>query len=426
MLSSRCLLSRVVLRATTFRDETKMRSLKPTLAMGTMLSALAQSAFVSSGGHCGRLRRVSFSTKSLDSSSNDSETEVADASSSSSFATDYHAPVMCQECVDSLLSCSKNTNESLIFVDGTLGGGGHSAAILSRLGPGDVLFGCDVDPAALETASARLSQYMNPLTLERHPLFVPVQSNFCDLHTVIPTLLHPVTQEPILAQNVGVDGILLDLGVSSHQIDTPERGFAFMQDGPLDMRMSTSGGLSAADICNQFDETELRRILKVFGDEPRASKIAHSIVQHRPLATTNDLVEAVAAVTPARAKSRRMGRTASLARVFQSLRIVVNQEDVVLEKALTEMCPSLVRPGGRMVILAYHSMEDRYAKRVIRDGTVERRGTMDEKDVYGNYIGTPKPWKRVGKPQKATEQEVESNPRARSATLRVGERQDTS
>lgn len=337
-----------------------------------------------------------------------------------SFATSYHAPVMCKECVDSLLQCQRaEKGLPLIFIDGTLGGGGHSAAILERLRPGDVLFGCDVDSAALAHASARLAPYLSADPSQR-PLFVPVQSNFCDLASVIPTILHPTTQEPIVKE--GVDGILLDLGVSSHQIDTAERGFAFMKDGPLDMRMG-GGGLSAADICNQFDENELRRILKVYGDEPRAKSIAQSIIKHRPLTTTDDLVEAVAAVTPSHAKSRRKGRTATLARVFQSLRIVVNQEDVVLEKALTEMCPTLVRPGGRLVVLSYHSMEDRYAKRAIRDGSVVWLGTHeDERDVYGNYAGKPKPWRRIGKREKATDEEVELNPRARSATLRVGER----
>lgn len=374
-----------------------------------------------------RLRRTT--NKSLtrrDASTDETTTDATDPPSSSSFATDYHAPVMCTECVDNLLQCrrSRNNESPLIFVDGTCGGGGHSQAILQRLKPGDVLFGCDVDPTALETVSQRLSEYMQESCINTKPLFIPVESNFCDLHNKIPSILHPATQEPIVTN--GVDGILLDLGVSSYQIDTPERGFAFVQDGPLDMRMGTTG-LSAADVCNQFDEAELRQILKSYGDEPRAKRIAQSIVNHRPLTTTNDLVQAVADVTPARAKSRRMGRTATLARVFQSLRIVVNQEDIVLEQALTKTCPALVRPGGRMVILSYHSMEDRYAKRIIRDGSVEWKGTpqQEEKDMYGNYIGTPKPWKRVGKPQKATDEEVELNPRARSATLRVGERQDT-
>lgn len=335
------------------------------------------------------------------------------------YATDYHAPVMLAECIDALLSCPRP--DSRIFVDGTLGGGGHSSALLQRLSPGDVLFGCDVDPEALLTASERLKEYMNHDGLEK-PLFVAVESNFCNLATKLPTILHPVTNEPILSD--GVDGILLDLGVSSHQIDTAERGFAFLKDGPLDMRMgaNSAGGFTAADILNEFSEDEIRRILKRYGDEPRAKAIAASIVNHRPLATTKDLVQAVAAVVPEFARrGRRMGRSSTLARVFQSMRIVVNREDQVLEQALMEMCPALVRERGRLVVLSYHSMEDRATKRVIRDGTTGVRPT-DERDLYGNYIGRPRPWKSLGKSQKATDQEVACNTRARSATLRVAER----
>lgn len=348
---------------------------------------------------------------------------VSNTKPPASFATDYHAPVMCSECIEALLGCQRKT-ESLVFVDGTLGGGGHSLALLERLGPNDVVFGCDVDQDALDTASQRLEPYLAPS--EDKPLFVPLKSNFCDLAAVIPSIHHPVTKQPI-AENGAVDGILLDLGVSSFQIDTADRGFAFMKDGPLDMRMGgaqQTGLLTAADVCNEFPEADLRRILKRYGDEPRAKAIAHSIVQHRPLSTTGQLVSAVAAVTPDYAKKKRMGRTASLARVFQSLRIVVNQEDVVLEKALTKMCPTLIRPGGRLVILSYHSMEDRATKRIMKHGSLTPP-VIDEKDMYGNYIGTPRPWKTVGKGQKATEQEVERNSRSRSAMLRVAERQET-
>ena len=336
------------------------------------------------------------------------------------FATDYHAPVMLKECIDTLLACPRSDSPRL-FVDGTLGGGGHSSALLQRLAPGDVVFGCDVDPEALKTASERLKEYMDHDGSDK-ALFVPVQSNFCNLATKIPEILHPTTQEPIVTD--GVDGILLDLGVSSHQIDTAERGFAFLKEGPLDMRMGTNstGGLTAADILNEFGVDEIRRILKQYGDEPRAKSISLSIVNHRPLTTTKDLVQAVAAVVPEFArKGRRMGRSATLARVFQSMRIVVNREDQVLDQALLEMCPALVRPGGRLVVLSYHSMEDRAAKRVMRDGTTKKRPN-DERDMYGNYIGTPRPWKTLGKSQKATDQEIALNSPARSATLRVGER----
>ena len=218
-----------------------------------------------------------------------------------------------------------------------------------------------------------------------------------------------------------------------------------MKDGPLDMRMmgSSAGGaayglgggdsglvnggrtgLTAADICNEFDESELQRILSVYGDEPRAKTIAKAIVKHRPLYTTGELVDAISSVTPRFAKqSKRMGRTATLARVFQSLRIVVNDEDGVLEKALSEVCPSLLRPGGRLVVLSYHSMEDRATKRIMRDGTVRKSRHHNERDIYGNYVGPAKPFKTVGKRRKATQEEIDYNPRARSATLRVAERQ---
>ena len=339
---------------------------------------------------------------------------------------------MWKECVSALLDCdrsksrtldeSRQSSGPLIFVDGTLGGGGHSFALLERLCPGDVVVGCDVDSAALSVASERLSDYLGSQH-ERLPLFVPVQSNFCQLHQVLPSVQNPVTKEPVLDSDDGlVDGILLDLGLSSHQINTPDRGFAFMKNGPLDMRLSEEQGLTAADVCNEFDAKELEKILKTHGEEPRARAIAQSMVVHRPLQTTSDLVDAVAAVTPEYAKQRRMGRTASLARVFQSIRIVVNEEDKVLNKALMDMSPALLRPGGRLVVLSYHSIEDRSTKRMIRDGTVSPTVETNRKDIYGNFVGKPRPFRSLGKPRKATEEEIERNSRARSATLRVGER----
>ena len=330
---------------------------------------------------------------------------------------------MWRECIDALLearqSRHENDEEGLVFVDGTLGGGGHSNALLNELQPDDIVIGCDVDADALQEASSRLQKFQeqNPAL----PTFIPVRSNFCDLVSALAALDHPRADD---IRSRGVDGLLLDLGVSSHQIDTAERGFAFMQDGPLDMRMGDTLTLTAADICNQFDAGELQRIMKVYGDEPRAKVIAQSIVDHRPLYSTSDLVKAVAAVTPDFSKkSRRMGRTATLARVFQSLRIVVNEEDTVLEKALLEMAPALLRSGGRLVVLSYHSMEDRAAKRAMRDGTLSRQPLMVERDIFGNPVGDMKPFRMVGKRMKAAKEEIELNSRARSATLRVAERQ---
>ena len=373
------------------------------------------------------------------------------------FASTYHAPVMWNECIDALLSCQRAQDRqptsaakknNLVFVDGTLGGGGHSEALLQALQPGDVVFGCDVDPAALKTASQRLEQYLQPS--DDLPLFVPVQSNFAQLSTRLPQQVYPTgdssTSDPsqpqrrILEGLNSVDGILLDLGVSSHQIDTPERGFAFMKDGPLDMRMmggtitgtsssshsaQPESSLTAADLCNELEENELARIFQQYGDEPRnrARTIAQSIVLHRPLTTTGQLQQAVAAVVPAFHKqSKRKGLTATLARVFQSLRIVVNQEDRVLKQVLEDVCPDLLREGGRLVVLSYHSMEDRATKRIMRDGTIAKQRGSPERDMYGNFIGPAKPFQPLGKFQKATDEEIAMNSRARSATLRIAER----
>lgn len=389
------------------------------------------------------------------------------------FASTYHAPVMWKECIDAMLSCQRSkdrqkelkdddNNETtksstgLVFVDGTLGGGGHSEALLQALSPGDVLFGCDVDPTALKTASERLEQYLLPS--DDKPLFVPVQSNFAQLSTRLPQQIYPGSTtdsssdsdskdgvQRILSEGLNsIDGILLDLGVSSHQIDTAERGFAFMKDGPLDMRMMGTGNtdsnssstttqqsressLTAADICNEMEELELSHIFQRYGDEPRnrARRIAESIIEHRPLATTGQLQQAVAAVVPAFHKqSKRKGLTSTLARVFQSLRIVVNQEDRVLKQVLEDVCPDLLREGGRLVVLSYHSMEDRATKRIMRDGTIAKQRGSPERDMYGNHIGPIKPFRPLGKFQKATDEEIALNSRARSATLRIAERQE--
>ncbi|MGK3743599.1 MAG: 16S rRNA (cytosine1402-N4)-methyltransferase [Bacillariaceae sp.] len=412
-----------------------------------------------------------FSSESNNDKDDDNNDSDNDENEKGKFATEYHAPVMVNECIDALLNCergngrirnikydkkdnkegeqeeqvsSSSTTSPLIFVDGTLGGGGHSAALLQTLKGGDIVFGCDIDPNALNEASKRLSYYTNHDGIDR-PLFIPVQSNFGNLATKLPTIVHPITQKLILSK--GVDGILLDLGVSSHQIDVPERGFSFMRDGPLDMRMGSAsgtnndddddddasigtdvGGLKAADICNEFDEKELQRIFSVYGDEPKSKTVAKAIVKNRPLYTTGELVDAIGSVIPQFAKNKRHGRTATCARVFQSLRIVVNNEDGVLSQVLSDVCPTLLIPGGRLVVMSYHSMEDRATKRIMRDGSLEKirngrqRINNDEKDIYGNYNGPSKPFKPISKRRKATEEETSRNPRARSAILRVAER----
>jgi 16S rRNA (cytosine1402-N4)-methyltransferase len=378
------------------------------------------------------------------------------SSTTSFYNTDYHAPVMVTECIEALLSCHRGTHRRgtmedsrqnpLLFIDATLGGGGHTQALLDQLQYGDIVFGVDVDAEALQTASLRLVNYLpvsHPLSTTKHerhlPTFIPIQSNFKDLGHIIPTIIQQYCNATTNIDStdgttgaVLVDGILMDLGVSSHQIDESTRGFAILKDGPLDMRMAganteSSSSFTAADICNEYSEKDLIHIFQQYGDESHQSarRIAKSIMERRPLVQTSDLMKAIAQVTPKFCKaSRRKGLSATSARIFQSLRIVVNREDEALKVALTTMAPSLIRPGGHLVVLSYHSMEDRYTKRIMKDGDLtDNRNIRVERDVYGNIINpVRKPWKMLGKGRKATEEEVTRNSRARSATLRVAER----
>ena len=392
---------------------------------------------IPSPSHYGSIAPPSSSSSECEEENDNSSQNIA-SKSIARFATDYHAPVMWRECVAALLQTTEDDldnrhhhqqpsvaeedgsvqppqpQQPRIFIDGTLGGGGHSQALLQHLRHGDVVYGCDVDSEALRTAGERLGEYMDD-SCPHLPRFVPVAGNFGHLHE------NPVLQSASLTGRV--DGILLDLGVSSHQIDTPSRGFTFQGDGPLDMRMDpASTPLRASDVCNEFDEGQLAQLFWRHSDEPKARKIAKAIVERRPLQTTSDLQAAVASVTPAFCKeSRRNGRTATTARVFQALRIAVNREDTVLERALTVMAPTLLKPGGRLVVLSYHSLEDRAAKRVMRDGGVTAAARHRERDVYGNDV-TIRPFRPLGKARKASSEEVTVNPRARSAVLRVGER----
>ncbi|KAL3796798.1 hypothetical protein HJC23_010945 [Cyclotella cryptica] len=364
---------------------------------------------------------------------------------------------------------SHNTSKPRLFIDGTLGGGGHSQAILEQLSSGDILIGCDVDPEALSTASNRLRKYLATRAYildggsfhaedelecqweEGRPMFIPVQSNFRNLISVLSKVRHPITGRLLLGNR--------DTESFENYNDTSERGFAFMKDGPLDMRMSgrsqisstttIRSSLTAADICNEFDEPTIISILRTFGDEPRAKRIASAIVASRPLYSTTDLVHAINSVTPTFARQKRAGLIATCARVFQALRIVVNEEDEALRDVLEKVAPwVLCRSGGMMnvenseevdagvlAVLSYHSMEDKMAKRVMRDGSVDflkngSHGGALDRDIFGNVIdknsgglidmGDRLPFEPLGKPQKATDEEIAVNTRARSATLRVG------
>jgi 16S rRNA (cytosine1402-N4)-methyltransferase len=306
------------------------------------------------------------------------------------YATDYHAPVLSHDVRTRLV-----TDPNGRYVDATLGGGGHARALLDELGPDATVLGIDRDADALAAARDRLADDIEA------GRFRAVQGTFGDLRPLLKT-------EGLIP----VDGLLLDLGVSSHQIDDPERGFSFQEEGPLDMRMDPQQGLTARQVVNDWSERDLRTVLYDYGEEQRAGPVAHAIVEARPLDTTRDLAEVVRSVTPPPDEVK------TLARVFQGLRIVVNSELEELERAL-EQSVEVVRTGGRIAVISYHSLEDRRAKRFLRYGNFEGE---PRRDLYGNLVA---PWEETPRgPIEADEAEVAANPRARSARLRVAQRRD--
>lgn len=306
------------------------------------------------------------------------------------YATAYHTPVLWKEIVDGLI-----IDPSGIYVDATLGGGGHAAALLDALAPAGRVLGIDRDPEALGAARERLRDSVEA------GRFRAVHGNFGDLESLLDA-----------EDALPVDGVLFDLGVSSHQIDEAERGFSFQQEGPLDMRMNPRAGLTAHQIVNAWSEDELKQAFYRYGEERRAPQIARAIITARPIETTDALADVIRSAVPERDEVK------TLARVFQALRIVVNDELEVLERAL-EQTESVVRPAGRIAVISYHSLEDRRAKRYLRYGNFEGEPV---RDLYGTLIA---PWRELNrKPLRATEAETEANPRARSARLRIAERRD--
>ncbi|MAO63861.1 MAG: hypothetical protein CL666_02555 [Balneola sp.] len=296
-----------------------------------------------------------------------------------------HIPVLLQESVDALI-----TDKDGVYVDGTLGGGGHSKEILDKLGENGRLYGIDQDDEALEAASNRIGDDSR---------FTPIKGNFGYLTTILPPQTHGQ-----------VAGILLDLGVSTHQIKEPERGFSFQEDGPLDMRMGNLSGVSAYQVVNEYDYETLRDIIFHYGEEKQSRKIARAIIDNRPIETTGELQKVVSSVVNSRFEVK------SLARVFQGIRIEVNRELEMLENVL-EQSLEVLKPGGRIVAISYHSLEDRIVKRFFKAGNF--KGKV-EKDFYGNPISPIKPVnKQVITPSK---DEVSRNSAARSAKMRVAEK----
>jgi 16S rRNA (cytosine1402-N4)-methyltransferase len=310
----------------------------------------------------------------------------------------YHTPVMLAEALEAL-----NLAPGRRIVDGTLGGGGHSREIAERIAPGGTLIALDQDPDAITEAEKTLASAPDTVTVRLR------RTNFENLADAL----------AVEGMTGAVDGILFDLGVSSHQLDTAGRGFAIRYVGPLDMRMDPeSGEETAADLLNRLPEAEIARILFEYGEEPRARRIASEIVRRRqtkPLETTEDLVDAIRGAMPLRT---RPGEIHPGTKTFQAIRIAVNRELDVLETALRAAASALAS-GGRLVVISYHSLEDRIVKNVL----AELSGKRVETDLPDP---TPRPAPLLTvvtkKPLTPTEDEIRRNPRARSAKMRVAER----
>ena len=295
--------------------------------------------------------------------------------------SEYHIPVLLAESVSALV-----TNPEGIYADATFGGGGHTAAVLSRLNAGGRVIAFDRDIDAIKNAPA-------------DPRITLIHNNFRFIENYA------------RHYDVLFDGILADLGVSSHQFDTAERGFSFRyEEAPLDMRMNQEATLTAEEVANNYDEEALERILRLYGEVDGARNMARLIIQARPLHTTGDLDRAVGKMLPKGAEHK------VLAKLYQALRIEVNQEMRSLEKFLDGAARSL-KPGGRLVVITYHSLEDRMVKNFIKTGNVD--GVVRQ-DLYGR---AHTPLEAVNrKPIVPEESEIAGNTRARSAKLRIAER----
>lgn len=295
-----------------------------------------------------------------------------------------HRPVLLKEAVHHLI-----TDRSGLYVDGTLGGGGHAMKILSQLDKDATLYGIDQDDRALEAAKALIKD---------DPRFIPVKGNFGYLSRLLPPEIRGE-----------VSGLLLDLGVSTHQIKEAERGFSFQKEGPLDMRMSNLRGITAHRVVNEYSYEDLRDIIFHYGEERMSREIARAIIDARPVETTTQLREAVVSVVRGRHQIK------SVARVFQGIRIEVNRELDMLRNVL-EQSLNLLKIGGRIVVISYHSLEDRLVKRFFKAGNFEGKV---EKDFYGNELS---PIKEIsGGIITPSREEIEENPPARSAKMRVAE-----
>lgn len=306
-----------------------------------------------------------------------------------------HKSVLLDETIEML-----NIKPDGIYVDGTLGGGGHSYEICKQLGESGRLIGIDQDEAAIIAGGKRLEEFGNKVTI--------VRSNYSNMENVI--------------HNLGiekVDGIILDLGVSSYQLDTPERGFSYRENAPLDMRMDTRGDVTAKDIINGYSEMELYRIIRDYGEDNFAKNIAKHIVKRRmvaPLETTDELTEVIKAAIPMKV---RMNGGHPAKRTFQAIRIELNKELDVLKDSLDSMI-RLLNPGGRLCIITFHSLEDRIVKSIYRKN---ENPCVCPPNFPMCVCGNVSQGKAVTrKPIIPSDEEMENNKRAKSSKLRVFEK----
>ncbi len=307
----------------------------------------------------------------------------------------HHEPVMLSEVLTWL-----DVKPGGVYADGTLGGGGHSAAILQKAGESGILYGIDRDKAAIDAASTRLEAY---------PGFHPIRGNFHDVKELLNGAGAPK-----------LDGALLDLGVSSHQLDTPERGFSYHEDAPLDMRMDPDSGVSAAEWLQSVSQLELTRVLLDYGEERWAARIAQFVVERRrntPVLTTGGLVRIIDDAIPKAVRRKDEGHPAR--RTFQAIRIAINDELAPLSQALSDFVDCL-KPGGRLCVITFHSLEDRLVKIAFR--TMQNPCVCPPKAPI--CVCGKKPVGKVlaGGAVQPTAEEVARNARARSAKLRVVER----
>ena len=305
-----------------------------------------------------------------------------------------HCPVLLDECIQSL-----DIRPEGVYVDGTLGRGGHSSEIARRLTSGR-LIAIDRDQAALDAAQVRLADYMDRIAL--------IHGNFRQMPEILKELEIPA-----------VDGILLDLGVSSPQLDDPERGFSYQKDAPLDMRMDRSQPLTAAMVVNQWPEAQLREVLHTYGEERYAGPIAAALVRARvrqPIETTLQLVDVIRGAMPAAALREKQHPAK---RSFQGIRIAVNDELAAVSDAVSAAIP-LLKPGGRLCVISFHSLEDRIVKRELAKAA---KGCTCPPEFPVCICGkTPQVKLKPRKPILAGAEELKINPRARSAKLRVAEK----